>query len=154
MRSAFLVSQAWRSSLQGLLSLIAIGGVFAGVADSTARAGSAPEAPTREAPARAAATPASSTAELAALVEHLRQQGAVFYGAWWCPHCTHQKELFGQEVALRLPYVECEKDDAGRQRCAAAAVRVYPTWDLKGQRREGLLTIEELRAWSGFAASR
>ena len=154
MRPAAFVPHAWRTSLLGLLSLIAIGGVLAGAAGSPARAGSATEAPTREGSAKAAAAPASATAELAALVEHLRRQGAVFYGAWWCPHCTHQKELFGQEVALRLPYVECDRDEAGRRRCADAAVRVYPTWDLNGQRREGLLTIEELRVWSRFAASR
>ena len=78
----------------------------------------------------------------------------MFYGAWWCPHCTHQKDLFGPDAAERLPYVECDRDDSGRQRCAAAAIRVFPTWDLNGERREGLLTIEELRIWSGYAAGR
>jgi hypothetical protein len=88
-----------------------------------------------------------------ALVEHLRLKGAVFYGAWWCPHCFHQKNLFGIEAGQRLPYVECDKDDAGRRRCAAAGIRAFPTWDLNGERREGTLSLEELRAWSGFGAS-
>ena len=91
-----------------------------------------------------------STPEQMALVEHLRLKGAVFYGAWWCPHCFHQKNLFGVEAGQRLPYVECDKDDAGRKRCAAAEVRAFPTWDLNGARREGLLTLEELKVWSGF----
>jgi hypothetical protein len=95
-----------------------------------------------------------STAEQKALAEHLRQRGAVFYGAWWCPHCFHQKNLFGIEAGARLPYVECARDEPGRLRCEAARIRAYPTWDLGGERREGLLTIEELKVWSGFGASK
>ena len=34
--------------------------------------------------------------------------------------------------------------------CSAARVRAYPTWDFNGDRREGVLTIEELAVWSGF----
>ena len=37
---------------------------------------------------------ASSPSQLA-LVEILRRKGVLFYGAWWCGHCTHQKRLFG-----------------------------------------------------------
>ncbi|MCP9801369.1 hypothetical protein [Synechococcus sp. RedBA-s] len=93
-----------------------------------------------------------STAEQKALVEHLRTRGAIFYGAWWCPHCFQQKNLFGTEAGRRLPYVECDKDQAGRERCQSATIRAFPTWDLDGERREGLLTIEELGVWSGFKA--
>jgi hypothetical protein len=152
MRFDSSAAPARRLPLLGLFSLIAIGAVLGGAAESPARSGAGEGA--GSAAVAAAVTAAASTSELRALVEHLRRQGAVFYGAWWCPHCTHQKDLFGQAAAQRLPYVECDKDEPGRQRCAAAAVRVFPTWDLKGERREGLLTIEELRIWSGFAAGR
>ena len=91
-----------------------------------------------------------SNAEQLALVDFLIQQGAVFYGAWWCPYCFEQKNLFGIEAGRRLPYVECYNDDAGRQRCSSAAVRAYPTWTLRGERREGLQTLEQLKVWSGF----
>ncbi len=91
-----------------------------------------------------------STPEQLALVEHLRSKGAIFYGAWWCPHCFTQKNLFGTEAGRQLPYVECDRDDAGRQRCQAAGIRAYPSWDLGGQRREGVLSLEELKLWSGF----
>lgn len=87
-----------------------------------------------------------------ALARHLKQQGAVVYGAWWCPHCNHQKELFGLEAIELLPYVECDKDDAGRKQCQEAQVRGYPTWDFKGERRLGVLSLEELEIWSGYRA--
>jgi len=85
-----------------------------------------------------------------ALARHLKQKGAVVYGAWWCPHCTQQKELFGMEAIELLPYVECDKDDAGRKHCQEAQVRSYPTWDLNGERRLGVLSLEELEIWSGY----
>jgi hypothetical protein len=84
------------------------------------------------------------------LAEHLRRQGFVFYGAWWCPACRQQKSLFGQPAAQRLPYLECEKGAAGQQRCSQAGIRAYPTWMKGGERREGVLTLEELKSWSGY----
>lgn len=91
-----------------------------------------------------------SNGDQKALCDWLRQKGAVFYGAWWCPACFQQKNLFGQEAGNRLPYVECDRDAAGRSRCQEAAVRVFPTWELNGKRREGVQSLEELKAWSGF----
>jgi hypothetical protein len=94
----------------------------------------------------------SSDADQLALVEHLRQVGAVFYGAWWCPACFQQKNLFGKEAGGRLPYVECAKSDAGRRSCEAAGIRVYPTWILgDGRRVEGVQSLESLRRLSGFS---
>jgi len=87
-----------------------------------------------------------------ALARHLKEQAAVVYGAWWCPHCNHQKELFGVEAIELLPYVECDKDDAGRKQCQKAQVKGYPTWDLNGERRLGVLSLEELEIWSGYSS--
>ena len=84
------------------------------------------------------------------LAEHLRRQSFVFYGAWWCPACRQQKSLFGQPAVQRLPYQECEKEEAGRQRCNNLGIRAYPTWIRGGERREGVLTLEELKGWSGY----
>src|SRR3989344_8083454 len=36
----------------------------------------------------------------------LKDRGAIFYGAFWCPHCQNQKTMFGRSSRL-LPYVEC-----------------------------------------------
>jgi len=95
----------------------------------------------------------SSTAEQKALSEHLRSKGALFYGAWWCPACFKQKYLFGKEAVRSLPYVECDKSEAGRERCKAAGIRAFPTWVMGKNRVEGLQTIEELKRWSRFPGS-
>ncbi|MCP9850876.1 hypothetical protein KBY88_13825 [Cyanobium sp. Morenito 9A2] len=91
-----------------------------------------------------------STPAQIALAEHLRLKGAIFYGAWWCTHCFHQKNLFGTEGARKLPYLECDKDDNGRQKCVAAKIKAFPTWVMGGERREGVQTLAQLSAWSDF----
>ena len=97
---------------------------------------------------------APSSPEQKALSNHLRAKGAIFYGAWWCPACFQQKNLFGKEAGNTLPYVECDKTDPGRARCQAAQIRAYPTWDQPGkERREGVQTLQELKSWSGFPGS-
>ncbi len=91
----------------------------------------------------------SSAAQLA-LSEHLKRKGAIFYGAWWCPACFKQKNLFGKEAGARLPYVECDKTEGGRERCEKAGIRAYPTWVLGEEKVVGVQTLEELQRWSGF----
>ncbi len=91
-----------------------------------------------------------STAQQQALADHLRQRGAVFYGAWWCPACFKQKNLFGQQAGNALPYVECEKTDDQRKRCSQLGIAAYPTWVLGGQRLEGVQSLDRLGQWSGF----
>ena len=62
-----------------------------------------------------------------ALARHLREKGAVMYGAHWCPHCSEQKALFG-DAAKDVPYVECAADTVnGRpDLCEKAGVKVLP----------------------------
>jgi thiol-disulfide isomerase/thioredoxin len=59
----------------------------------------------------------------------LKDKGAIFYGAYWCPHCQAQKKLFGSSVNL-LPYVECSTADASGQTqiCIDKGIKSYPTW--------------------------
>jgi hypothetical protein len=91
-----------------------------------------------------------STSQQLALVDHLRRQGVVFYGAWWCPACFKQKNLFGQQAGDKLPYVECEKTEQERERCQQAGIAAYPTWVMGKQRLEGVQSLERLGQWSGF----
>ena len=91
-------------------------------------------------------------AELRALALHLRDDGARFYGAFWCPMCDEQKSLFGAAAGL-LPYVECSTGGPGSPQtpaCREAAIEIYPTWEIAGRRFEGLLDPEELAERSHF----
>lgn len=59
----------------------------------------------------------------------IKDSGALFYGAFWCPHCQNQKALFGSSAKF-LPYVECSTPDSQGQLdiCKEAGVTGYPTW--------------------------
>lgn len=89
---------------------------------------------------------------LKALAVHLRDSGARFYGAYWCPACQQQKALFEASVD-RLPYVECTPN--GRNgvlnfACVANDINDYPTWIIDGRRYPGELPVAKLAAMSGF----
>ena len=109
--------------------------------------------PTAQAAEEQPAAASPSTTRQKEVAKHLKSQGFLVYGAWWCPHCNTQKELFGVEAVELLPYVECDKEEERRQRCMAAKVRAYPTWYYQGERREGLMSLEELEVWSRFPAT-
>jgi uncharacterized membrane protein/glutaredoxin len=88
-----------------------------------------------------------------ALAEHLSDEGAVFYGASWCPHCQEQKRLFGASAG-RLPYIECSPGGPNAPQsatCRRAGVQSYPTWLIKGRAIVGqVLSLAELADASGF----
>jgi uncharacterized membrane protein/glutaredoxin len=100
------------------------------------------------------AMPASDGAGFeGALARHLRDTGAVMYGAHWCPHCSEQKALFGA-AAKDIPYVECAADTVnGRpDLCEKAGVKVFPTWVIGAERREGVQSLSALSTLSKFQA--
>ena len=88
-----------------------------------------------------------------ALAEHLDDEGVLFYGASWCPHCQEQKRLFGAS-ASRLPYIECSpagQNTPQSPACSRAGVRTYPTWIIDGQAIVGeVLSLAQLAAATGF----
>ena len=86
-----------------------------------------------------------------ALARHLREKGAVMYGAHWCPHCTEQKALFGA-AAKDIPYVECAKDGVnGRpDLCEKAGVKSFPTWVMGAERLTGVQSLSKLATFSKF----
>lgn len=76
----------------------------------------------------------------------LEEKGAVFYGAFWCPHCQNTKKLFGSSQKL-LPYVECSTPDGKgqTQACIEKEIASYPTWEFAdGSRLTGEIALETL----------
>ena len=76
----------------------------------------------------------------------IKDSGAIFYGAFWCPHCQKQKAMFGTAAKL-LPYVECSTPDGSGQTevCKTAGVVSYPTWLFKnGMKLTGEIQLSEL----------
>jgi len=62
------------------------------------------------------------------LAKFLSEKGAVLYGAYWCPHCQEQKELFGQAFKY-IDYVECDVKwtNSNPDECEAVDIKSYPT---------------------------
>lgn len=84
--------------------------------------------------------------ELVAFAECLDEQGATFFGAWWCPHCQNQHRLFGRKGSKSLPYTECSNPDKSQNdTCNEAEIESYPTWEFAdGSRTTGELSIQAL----------
>ncbi len=89
-------------------------------------------------------------ADAAASAQALAASGAEMYGAFWCPHCHAQEDLFG-DGAIDLPYVECSKPDHTRNQTAIDNnITSYPTWVFAdGSRHMGEMPLDELSAACG-----
>ena len=88
------------------------------------------------------------------LTQHLNAIGARFYGAWTCPACFRQMNLFGKQAGSAVPYVECRKPKQlpeQAESCKAAGIRAYPTWVLPDDSRKvGVQSLDALSSWSGL----
>ncbi|MGL5510471.1 MAG: vitamin K epoxide reductase family protein [Microcoleaceae cyanobacterium] len=100
-------------------------------------------------------TTTSGPAEIA-LAKHLKQIGAKEYGAFWCPHCHDQKQLFGKEAFAQIDYVECDPKGVNPrpELCRAAKIEGFPTWEIKGQFYSGAQSLEKLSKVSGYTGPR
>jgi glutaredoxin len=87
------------------------------------------------------------TTKEAKLALCLKEKGAIFYGADWCPHCTNQKAMFGEAVSL-LPYIECTTAE-NAQKCKNAGVSGIPDWRINGKQYLGEKTLQQLASVSG-----
>jgi hypothetical protein len=83
----------------------------------------------------------------------LTDRGVKMYGAWWCPHCTEQKEKFKASFEY-VPYTECGiKGELKGQNpvCKEQGINHFPTWQFPpmGERVERVFELEELRDRTG-----
>ncbi|MGB7485441.1 MAG: vitamin K epoxide reductase family protein [Phormidesmis sp.] len=105
-----------------------------------------------EAGVTAPITNPSGEAEVA-LAKHLTDTDAKMYGAYWCPHCFDQKQLFGKEAYQDIPYIECAPDGKDSQTALCQSVPEVtgvPTWDVNGQFLSGSQSLETLAEASGY----
>jgi len=89
--------------------------------------------------------------QLDSFAQCLKEKGAVFYGAFWCPHCQNQKAMFGKSVRY-LPYVECSTPDGKEQlkTCNDKKIEGYPTWEFAdGSRLSGEIPLTQLAEKTG-----
>jgi hypothetical protein len=90
-------------------------------------------------------------ARMDAFARCLGTKGAKMYGAYWCPHCADQKDLFGSSFEY-APYIECgiKGSQAEAQVCVDAGVKHFPTWTFAdGARVEGEHALEFLGEATG-----
>ncbi len=94
--------------------------------------------------------------EQIALAAHLQRIKAKMYGAYWCPHCHTQQELFGKEAFTALTYIECDPrgKDAQPDLCKAANIKAYPSWEIRGKYYIGTQSLEKLAILSGYKGTR
>lgn len=81
----------------------------------------------------------------------LSENGVKMYGAYWCPHCNAQKQMFGNSWS-QVNYVECSlPNKAGQtQVCTESGIKSYPTWEFQdGLRIEGEMPLEKISSLSG-----
>lgn len=140
--------------LVGMVTLTTALGVYANVNTANA-AGGANTAVNTPGQVGKPITTTSGEAEIA-LAQHLTQIGAKEYGAYWCPHCYEQKQLFGKEAAALLNYIECDPNgkNAQPQLCKEAKIEGYPTWEINGKKYPGAYPLEKLADLSGYQGPR
>lgn len=84
--------------------------------------------------------------ELDSFAQCIKDSGAKYYGAFWCPNCKNQEALFGRSAKL-LPRIECSTPDGKGQLpvCQEAEIKGYPTWEFAdGVRETGTLPLARL----------
>ena len=81
----------------------------------------------------------------------LSSRDARMYGAWWCPHCADQKEMFGFAFQY-VNYTECspEGQRIETEKCKQSGIKHFPTWRFAdGSSTEGVLPLSQLSQKTG-----
>ncbi|MDR3519527.1 MAG: thioredoxin domain-containing protein [Candidatus Pacebacteria bacterium] len=90
-----------------------------------------------------------------ALAQCIKDSGATFYGAFWCPHCQAEEadfQMTRQALAAIGLYTECSTADgtAQTQVCIDKKIQSYPTWVFKdGSTLTGTIPLAQLAQKTG-----
>ena len=95
----------------------------------------------------------ASTDQAVELAKRMTEKGISMYGAYWCPHCSRQKELFGAEAWSYIDYVECSPKGYGFKGMCKN-VDGYPTFMDKRRKVNfsGERSLADLAQQVGFTA--
>ena len=96
-------------------------------------------------------TPQQGPGKYDSFAQCLSNKGVKMYGAWWCPHCKTQKDLFGSSFKY-VNYVECSTPDGNAQLqvCKDAGIEGYPTWEFADDsRKSGEISLDQLSLQTG-----
>lgn len=76
------------------------------------------------------------------------------YGAYWCPHCARQRELFGTEAWNYITYIECSPKGYGYNASLKLCQNVsgFPTWSLGNEMISGQVPLLVLADKSQFTS--
>lgn len=88
----------------------------------------------------------AQTVDLTPFAQCLTNNGAVMYGAFWCPHCLDQKKMFGPAWS-QIKFVECDPrgQNANPELCEQHNIKGFPTWEVNNKQLQGgLLGLDEL----------
>jgi len=103
-----------------------------------------------------------STDQSIRLAKHLKASKSIMYGAYWCPHCSHQRELFGREAWSYITYIECSPKGYGFDAVALSSKDIdgFPTWTFPNEKKKGTtltssgeMPLERLAKLSGYKGS-
>ena len=85
------------------------------------------------------------------LAKYLTKTGVTMYGAYWCPYCAQQKNLFGKDF-IHINYVECDPrgTNPNPALCKEKNITNYPTWEINGKMHKGVHSLQELASLSRF----
>ncbi|MEK6909355.1 MAG: hypothetical protein AABX23_04865 [Nanoarchaeota archaeon] len=97
-----------------------------------------------------------SSEDVDSFAKCLTENGAVMYGAFWCPHCAKVKKAFGESFRY-INYVECDPRGDNEQSllCIEKEIQSYATFEFNNDvntRLVGEPTFEELAIATGCIA--
>ncbi len=140
-----------------MITIVGTLGVYANVNGSVNADGKIPITQPKEAPKPPEGWPITTTSgeSEVALAQHLTAIGAKKFGAFWCPHCYDQKQVFGKEAFAQINYIECDPNGKNPQPqvCQDVGIKGFPSWEIKGKLYSGTQSLEKLAELSNYQGS-
>ena len=137
-----------------MVTLVATLGIYSNINSSVASTGKTPIPVVTTEPQPPLGWPITTTSGESeiALAKHLTSIGAKKFGAFWCPHCYEQKQLFGKEAFKEVNYVECAPQGKNPQPklCRDSGIKGFPSWEINKQIYAGTQTLEKLAELSAY----